>query len=357
VEDAARVLDVIAGYDPRDERTAFSVGRTPEEPYRSFVVAEQDINRQPLQGVRIGVVREFMDKELFKEASFQSIEIAERAIDDLRRLGATIIDPGNQGALFQQCVDQYAPLYRNREFISQFPAQFPPGASPIERLLDMHFDPSLVPHTATGSPSIRNLGPESFMGEIKYFLNRYLRERGDANIRSVTDLINKANFFTDIRPGTDFTSFKTQLEGIDAATTLDLAGLFQDRLAYKTIFLQCMAKLDLDAVTYPSSVHVAHVLGNPSEPSAYDSPNHHSIWGVMGREAGFPTMNVPAGFTSQVFDRDADGKLVGPVPARLPVSITFAGREFGEPTLIRIASAYQASTKHRRPPPDFGPLP
>ncbi len=72
---------------------------------------------------------------------------------------------------------------------------------------------------------------------------------------------------------------------------------------------------------------------------------------------GFPTMNVPAGFTSHVFDRDADGELVGPVPATLPVSITFAGPHFGEPTLIKIASAYEVSTKHRTPPPDFGLLP
>ena len=357
VEDAARVIDVIAGYDPRDERTVFSIGRTPEEPYQNFVVAEKDVNKEPLKGLRIGVVREFMDKDLFNEASFQSIDIVDRAIDDLRDLGATIIDPGEHGALFQECVDKYVPIYRNQLFINQFPEQFPPGEDPIQRLLDMYFDPSLVPHTASGVPNIRNLGPKVILGESKYFLNRYLRERGDANIQSVTDMINKARFFTDIRPGTDFTSYKVQLERTNAATTLDLASLFQDRLAYKTIFLQCMTMLDLHAVTYASSIHVAHVLGNPSEPSRYNSPNHHSIWGVMGRDGGFPTMNVPAGFTSHVFDRDADGKLVGPVPARLPVSITFAGPHFGEPTLIKIASAYEASTKHRTPPPDFGPLP
>ena len=241
--------------------------------------------------------------------------------------------------------------------MTQFPERFPEGSDPFEVLLDMYFDPSAVPHDANASPTIRNLGPKRIIGENKYFLNRYLMQRGDNNIRNISDLINNANFFTDVRPGTDFSSFKDQLLGINAAEILDLSSLFQDRMAYKTVFLQCMAMNDLDAVTYPSSIHVAHVLGNPSEPSVYNSPNHHSIWGVIGRDGGFPTMNVPAGFTEYVYDRDREGNLTGPVPASLPVSITFAARHFDEPILIRIASAYQRATRHRIPPPGFGPLP
>ena len=44
VKDAARVLDVIAGYDPEDELTAFSFGRLPVEPYQSFANA-RDVER------------------------------------------------------------------------------------------------------------------------------------------------------------------------------------------------------------------------------------------------------------------------------------------------------------------------
>jgi len=39
------------------------------------------------------------------------------------------------------------------------------------------------------------------------------------------------------------------------------------------------------------------------------------------------------------------------------VGIDFLGRPFGEPMLFRIASAYEAGTRHREPPPAFGPLP
>jgi amidase len=48
---------------------------------------------------------------------------------------------------------------------------------------------------------------------------------------------------------------------------------------------------------------------------------------------------------------------VGPTPAKLPVGVDFLARPFAEPTLLRIASAYAAATKHRTPPPDFGPIP
>src|SRR5438094_7936117 len=189
VEDAARVLEVIAGYDPQDELTAFSIGRLPSEPYRSFA------NERTLNGIRIGVIREHLDKKLFNEADVESIDLAERAVNDLRRLGATIVDPGPGGALFQSCIDRYAPLYRNRMFIEQFPNLFPvdssgkPASDNISLLVDMFFDPSLVP----AGPTIRSMGPASNSGQSKYMLSRYLKERGDANIKTIGDLISKSN--------------------------------------------------------------------------------------------------------------------------------------------------------------------
>jgi amidase len=47
---------------------------------------------------------------------------------------------------------------------------------------------------------------------------------------------------------------------------------------------------------------------------------------------------------------------VGPIAAKLPVGIDFLGRPFSEATLFRIASAYEAATKHRASPSDFGTL-
>src|SRR5690606_27494589 len=66
---------------------------------------------------------------------------------------------------------------------------------------------------------------------------------------------------------------------------------------------------------------------------------------------------VPAGFTTVVYDRDASGALLSPIPASLPVGIDFLGLPFDEATLFEIGAAYEAATRHRTPPPGFGPLP
>jgi Asp-tRNA(Asn)/Glu-tRNA(Gln) amidotransferase A subunit family amidase len=95
VEDTARILDAYAGFDPKDELTAFSIGRKPWLPYQNYA------KRKRLDGRRIGVVREYMDKELFTVADAETIDIIDREINVLRRLGAKVIDPGPGGALFQ----------------------------------------------------------------------------------------------------------------------------------------------------------------------------------------------------------------------------------------------------------------
>ena len=87
-----------------------------------------------------------------------------------------------------------------------------------------------------------------------------------------------------------------------------------------------MSKHKLDAIVAPT--------GSP--PWATDLVNGDHYTGASSTPpavAGYPNINVPAGYAHN-----------------LPVGISFFGRAYSEPTLIRFAYAYEQATKHRRAP-------
>ena len=83
VEDAAALLEVVAGYDPNDPVTQNSEGHLPKS-YRAF------LDRQGLRGARIGVFRAYLDAAT---GDPQIKELTEKAIRDLKAQGAVIVDP------------------------------------------------------------------------------------------------------------------------------------------------------------------------------------------------------------------------------------------------------------------------
>jgi amidase len=375
VEDTARVLDVIAGYDPKDELTAFTIGRMPSESYESFA------HETSLRGLRIGVVREYMNKTLFTKEDEQTIDLVSAAAADLGALGATIVDPGPEGELFTECLQAYVAQDDNVLFTSRYPELFPVGADGkptvdhVNKLLDVKFDPSLLPQRLT----LRDLGQNDAEGQAKYMLNLYLRERGDANIKSNADLIAKANYYDEPR----FRTPKRGRENSEKDMRYDMSRRMLRRFSVQQMILQCMAEQKLDALVYPTANLPPTKLGAPNGPQANA---RGGVWSFLGAQ-GFPVITVPAGFTTEVYDwvRDPSApeipeeafvnptgggggggaqrteadrriRLVGPVAAALPVGVDFVGRPFDEPLLFRIASAYEAATQHRKPPPEFGPL-
>jgi len=82
VADAARMLDAMAGFDPEDPITAFSVGRIPPT-YTAFLDAGA------LRGTRIGVLRAFQGRGP-EHAEVNAV--MERAVAGFRKLGAELVD-------------------------------------------------------------------------------------------------------------------------------------------------------------------------------------------------------------------------------------------------------------------------
>ena len=82
VTDAAKMLNVLVGYDPNDPATAWSVGNT-EQDYTKFLKANG------LQGKRIGILRSFFGTAPINN---EVNRIANQAIEDLKRSGATLVE-------------------------------------------------------------------------------------------------------------------------------------------------------------------------------------------------------------------------------------------------------------------------
>jgi Asp-tRNA(Asn)/Glu-tRNA(Gln) amidotransferase A subunit family amidase len=81
VEDAARMLDVIAGYDPDDPITAFGQGHRPPS-----YAASLDTN--VLKGARIGLLTDFMGKDVIHA---EVNRVVENAVGTMTAKGATVV--------------------------------------------------------------------------------------------------------------------------------------------------------------------------------------------------------------------------------------------------------------------------
>jgi Asp-tRNA(Asn)/Glu-tRNA(Gln) amidotransferase A subunit family amidase len=362
VQDAAKVLEAVVGYDAKDPLTAFSVGRVPEG-------ISSAASGQNLEGVRVGVLREFMDVSLYTQRDAEAIAVVDRAVADLKRTGATVVDPGVGGALFTECFQSYVPQAFGKLFTSRHPDLFPvdaagrPTTDHINTLVDMKLNPSRVPTDM----SVRDVGMLAAIGDSAYWRTLYLRERNDAAIKTPADLSAATRPIDDpvFRASSPNISTETPYgqprpAAAPAPPELDMADRMLHRWAFQQVVLSCMADLNLDALVYPTNNIPPQIIQSPEEPAVNGRNQAH--WIIFGYN-GFPTITVPAGFTAQVYDRvpdpsSPDGtRMVGPVPARLPIGVDFAARPFDEDLLVRVAAAYEALTKHRTPPPAFGAIP
>ena len=168
--------------------------------------------------------------------------------------------------------------------------------------------------------------------EFKADLNKYLAWLGPASpVHTLADIIafNSAHrdrelpyFDQEILIAADRQGPLTS----DAYTT----ALARNQLLARTLGIDAvMAQYNLDALVAPTggpARPIDLVNGDGSTPGS-SSPS--SIAAV----AGYPHITVPAG--------DVEG---------LPVGISFFGRAWSEPTLIKLAYAYEQATRHRRPP-------
>jgi Asp-tRNA(Asn)/Glu-tRNA(Gln) amidotransferase A subunit family amidase len=105
------------------------------------------------------------------------------------------------------------------------------------------------------------------------------------------------------------------------------------KIAFRNAVLAAMDKAGVDAILYPTWSNPPRLIGDLKSPGGDNNQ-------VISPATGLPAITVPMGFTH----------------GTLPAGLQLLGRQFGEPTLIKFAYAYEQATKHRHPPPAFGPL-
>ena len=156
--------------------------------------------------------------------------------------------------------------------------------------------------------------------EFKRDLNRYLQTLGEASpIRSIRDLIrfNEAKPQEMLRFGQVLLLAAQSTSGL-RTETYRRSRAEDLRISRTDGIDQVMARECLDALVFPGWSGAA-----------------------IGAKAGYPSVIVPAGYT-------AEGT---------PIGLTFLGRAWSEPTLFRLAHAFESATRHRRPPPAVAPAP
>lgn len=265
VRDAAIMLNVLAGIDPRDPAT--SAGHS-----RGQVDYTRYLDPNGLRGARIGVAR-----TKFFGYSDVTDKVINDAIEGMKAQGAVIVDPAN--------------------------------IATAGKFDDSEFDVLLY--------------------EFKADLNKYLASLGPkAPIRTLQDIIA----FNEQHKNTSMPWFGQEIM-IQAQAKGPLTekkyrdGLAKDLKMSRTAGIDAtMNKYKLDAIVAPtgSPAWVTDLLNGDHFSGASSTP---------AAVAGYPNINVPAGFSHN-----------------LPIGISFFGRAYSEPTLIKFAYAYEQATKHRRAP-------
>lgn len=186
-------------------------------------------------------------------------------------------------------------------------------------------DPVEIPHTK----ELEEPEFEVLLYEFKADLNAYLAERKPgAQAKTLSDLIafNEAHREREM-PFFGQELFLKAQEKEDLTTPAYLEALAKcRRLSREEGIDAAMVEHSLDALVAPTGgpawttdlVNGDHFTGGNSSPAAV---------------AGYPNITVPAGHV-----------------AGLPVGISFLGRAWSEPTLIRLAYAFEQATHHRRGP-------
>ena len=224
VADAVALFQVVAGEDAADTVTARSRGhRAPD--YATF------LKRDALEGARIGVLHQAYDRA---STDTDVVRVFTTALDDMRRQGATIVDPV---AI--------------------------PG-------LDARL------RTAGGC------------NQFKWDINDWLARQGDrAPLHTLAEIIASRRFHPTIQQRLE----AAQADSLPPAKNPGCATRDEFRAWLRTGVTALMDSLKLDGLVYPTWSNPPRLIGDLNTPHGDNSQ-------LFAPSTGFPAITVPMGYTS-----------------------------------------------------------
>ncbi len=408
IGDAAKVLDALRDpvegyYDPRDPFTTVPRSSVLNTPYASHARASGAAGA--LKGMRIGVIRESM---IARPGSISEVPIVTAATAEIKtvlggNLGATLVESSDP--LWQRDVDieqmktdyrvalarlvpVFMPdiLYRLtpdggpvfKEFAAAIqPTEFAPGKvfgsgkmKPIDYMLELA-EGRIAPPSNLDLGTVQQQAPQM---AFRFHINQYLSRRAanwkakgfTETLTDFTALNARSKFWGDDQRA----SFRNWDEVTDMRNPLGERQSVNERIMLREL----LRRADM-MVILENRLDVLVRLHTPFPPGkiggAGQGFRNNLTWeSLSGPNAGLTEVLIPAGYVTTAYDPvyrlSADGMRYLHAPSDtpttlpapgLPFSLVFRAEPGKEDVVLRVASAYEAASKRRIPPPAFGPLP
>jgi len=371
VADAVKVLDAAKGFETSDAYTALPKAFIPKEPYTSFLVTDDQVAAKPLKGMRVAVVRSFMIKHTRNDEAI-SDQIDGEIKTVLRdKLGAELLeatDPKypddasipNLKYSFEDAFREILPSTVPEFFWQKDANGELEFAVPGWDVTSVKYLSALALGKAPLSPKInlRRIAKKTSQYEGPLGWNRYLALRGDTRVKDWASWVANSKFDSDeARAGA------VNLANVkDARVKADTVSYLKMHTVLRMVVLKVMRENGIDAFVHAENTVPTPKIGGANVGTA-------SLDGFTPF-LQIPRIVVPAGFNRIVYEPTfalnadqtdyvsvlASGTKQTLLPKPMPIAITFFAGQGDEPVLLKIGSAYESATKHRRPPPDFGPV-
>jgi amidase len=409
IGDCARVLDALKDpvegyYDPRDPYTTVPRSSVLSTPYASHTAMTGEPGS--LMGIRLGVIRESMLIPLGSKAEEPIVTAAVEEINTVLgdRLGATLVessDPlwnGDPDAEimktdFRRALARLVPVFMPdllfrlgrggqpifKEFAAAIvPTEFMPGKvfgsgtmKPIDYLIELAEERVPPPSNL----NLATIQQQELAMAFRFHIPQYLSRRAADWKRlgfteTLTDfsvLNARSKFWGDDQRA----AFKNWEEISDPRNPLHGRQGVNERIMLRELLrrvdMMVILENKLDALVRLHTPWPPGLIGGAYQ---YDIVSNLSPESLSGPNAGLTEVLIPAGYVTTVYDPvyslNEDRTRYVSTPSHtpttipepgLPYSLVFRAEPGKEDVVLRIASAYEAASKRRIPPPAFGALP